>query len=200
MNNAEQIVLVDDKNQVLGAAPKLDSHNAETPLHRGFSVFLFDHKKNLLLQQRSKLKKTFPLVWSNSCCGHPMLNETNVDAAKRHLTNELGIKNVEVFEIISDYRYKVGMNGIFENEICPVLVCFTDQKPVLNKNEVEAIRWIPWNDFLKEVKMLSTAEKSNNAKSSVSRRVKDYSLWAKEESILLSKNNKFLKFFEEYTL
>lgn len=180
MNDAGQIVLVDENNKVLGTAPKLKAHSAETPLHRGFSVFLFDHQGNLLLQQRSKYKKTFPLVWSNSCCGHPRLNETNVDAAKRHLKNELGIENIEVFEVISDYRYKVGMNGIFENEICPVLVCFTDQKPTLNKDEVETIRWTAWKKFLKEIE------------------TEDYSLWAKEEAILLSKNEQFLTLFAEF--
>lgn len=182
MADDKQVVLVDDKNRVLGTAPKLEAHSAETPLHRGFSLFLFDYHGNLLLQQRSKRKKTFPLVWSNSCCGHPKLNEANVDAAKRHLEYELGIKNVEVFEVISDYRYRVEMNGIFENEICPILVCFTDQKPVANKEEVENVKWILWEDFLKEIK---------NGKT-------DYSLWAKEEAILLEKNGPFLKLFAEY--
>jgi len=183
MDDTEQVVLVDDNNNVLGTAPKLETHNANTPLHRGFSVFLFDHQGNLLLQQRSKLKKTFPLVWSNSCCGHPKLNETNVDAARRHLRNELGINNIEVFEIISNYRYKVKMNKIFENEICPVLVCFTDQKPVLNKTEVEEVRWITWNNFLNEI------ENGN----------KDYSLWSREEAPLLAKNTDFQKLFDDNT-
>lgn len=89
------------------------------------------------------------------------------------------------------------MNGVFENEICPILVCFTDKKPVVNKDEVENVRWIPWKDFLTEVKVLSTTEKSNNAKSSVSRRKSEYSLWAKEEALLLEKNEKFQKLFEE---
>jgi len=183
MNDTDYVVLVDNDNKVLGTAPKLETHSANTPLHRGFSVFLFDFRGNLLLQQRSKYKKTFPLVWSNSCCGHPKLDEISVDAAKRHLKNELGIKNVEVFEIISDYRYKVEMNKIFENEICPILICFTDQNPILNKNEVEAINWISWNNFLNEVKT----------------GVKEYSLWSKEEAVMLEKNEQFLKLFEEYT-
>lgn len=183
MKTQNYVVLVDDNNQILGTAPKLETHNANTPLHRGFSVFLFDYRGNLLLQQRSKLKKTFPLVWSNSCCGHPKLNETSVEAAKRHLQHELGIKGVDIFEIIPNYRYKVGMNNIFENEICPILVCFTDQKPIANKDEVAAISWIPWKKFLKEI-----VDENKN-----------YSLWAKEEAILLSKNNRFLELFEKYT-
>jgi isopentenyl-diphosphate delta-isomerase len=182
MADDKLVVLVDEDNKVLGTASKLTAHNANTPLHRGFSVFLFDDKGNLLLQQRSKTKKTFPLVWSNSCCGHPALNESNVDAAKRHLENELGIKNADALEIIPNYRYKVSMNGIFENEICPILVCFTNQKPIPNKDEVENLRWISWKDFLTEIK------DTNN----------DYSLWSKEEGWLLSKNDKFQELFGKY--
>ncbi len=183
MVNDELVVLVDKNNRVLKTAPKLETHSVNTPLHRGFSVFLFDSKGNLLLQQRSKAKKTFPLVWSNSCCGHPGLNESNINAAKRHLEQELGIKNVEVFEIISDYRYRVSMNNVFENEICPVLICFTSQKPNANKDEVENLKWIPWKVFLREIDDEDKA----------------YSLWAKEEAILLEKNQKFQTLFGKYT-
>ena len=179
----DHIVLVDDQNRVLGTADKLETHNENTPLHRGFSLFLFNKKGELLLQQRAKNKKTFPLIWSNSVCGHPMLNESNVEAAKRRLSYELGIDNVEVFEIISDYRYKVGMNNIYENEICPILISFTDKKPVVNKDEIENIRYLPWQEFLKEI------EEKN----------KTYSLWSKEEAKLLSKNKTFLKSYKQYT-
>jgi len=184
MINEDYVVLVDRQNKVLGTAPKLATHNANTPLHRGFSVFLFNKKGKLLLQQRSKTKKTFPLVWSNSYCGHSKLNESNIEAAKRKLLQELGIDDAEVFEIISDYRYKVGMNDIYENEICPVLVCFTDKKPILNRDEVENTRWIKWKDFLKEI------DDKNKA----------YSLWAKEEARLLVRNKVFLQLYKKYVL
>jgi isopentenyl-diphosphate Delta-isomerase len=184
MKAEEQVVLVDEQNSVLGTAPKLITHNQNTPLHRGFSVFLFNKKGELLLQQRSKTKKTFPLVWSNSFCGHPMLNESSVQAAKRRMPYEIGIDNVEIFEVIPNYRYKVEMNKIWENEICPVLVCFTDKKPVINKREVENIRWIPWGNFLKEI------EDEN----------KVFSLWSKEEARLLSKNEKFLNLYRQHIL
>ncbi len=181
MQDDKQVVLINDKNEVIGTTSKLGVHNAATPLHRGFSLFLFDLDGNLLLQQRSKHKRTFPLVWANSCCGHPMLNESNIDAAKRHLKLELDIDEVKIFEVISDYRYKTEMNGIFENEICPVLIGFTGELPFANSDEVEDIKWIPWNEFLEEVK---------SGKS-------EYSLWAKEEALILEKNEKFQKLFEE---
>lgn len=184
MASLDHVVLVDNQNKVLGTAPKLATHNKNTPLHRGFSVFLFNKKGELLLQQRAKTKKTFPLIWSNSVCGHPMLNESNIDAAKRRLSYELGIDDVEILEIIPDYKYKVEMNGIYENEICPVLVCFTEKKPVANKDEVENIRYIPWQDFLKEID-----DESNT-----------YSLWSKEEAKLLKANKKFQKLYKKFTL
>lgn len=182
MRDNDYVVLVDRRNNVLGTAPKLETHNKNTPLHRGFSLFLFNSKRELLLQQRSKAKKTFPLIWSNSVCGHPMLNESNVNAAKRKLLEELGIDDVEVFELIPDYKYKVGMNGIWENEICPVLVCFTDDKPKPNSDEVEDIKWINWQEFVDDVK-------NNPGK---------YSMWCEEETKLLEKNAEFLKLYKQH--
>lgn len=178
------VVLVDRENRILGTAPKLEAHNSNTPLHRGFSVFLFNKKGQLLLQQRSHTKKTFPLIWSNSFCGHPMLNESNVDAAKRRMRYELGIDGAEVFEIIPDYKYKVAMNNIFENEICPILIAFTQEKPVINKDEVENIRWVNWDKFVQEIKQTSGI----------------YSLWCEEEAKLLSQNKEFLKLYKQYVL
>jgi len=179
----EYIVLVDKYNKVLRVSPKLETHNYNTPLHRGFSLFLFNKKGELLLQQRSIKKKTWPLVWSNSCCGHPALDESNVDAAKRRLNFELGISDADIYEIISDFRYKVELDGIVENEICPILIGFTNQEPIVNKDEVESIKWIPWEDFVKE-----TESNPNN-----------YSPWCVLEVNLLKENKKFLSLYKRLT-
>lgn len=179
----DYVVLVDKNNNVLGTAPKLATHNSNTPLHRAFSVFLFNSKGQLLLQQRSRKKKTWPLVWSNSCCGHPMLNESNIDAAKRRLNFELGIKIDKLFEILPDFSYKAEMNGIVENEICPVLIAFSDKKPLLNPSEVESVRWIKWQEFLREI------EENPGT----------YSVWCEQEAKLLAKNEKFIKLYKKFT-
>ena len=71
----EEVVLVTEQNEVLGTMEKYEAHSAKTPLHRAFSVFLFHPHKGFLIQQRSHKKKTWPLMWSNSCCGHPTLEE-----------------------------------------------------------------------------------------------------------------------------
>lgn len=171
----DYVVLVDHKNTPLGTAPKLAVHSANTPLHRGFSLFLFGKYGELLLQQRSHKKKTWPLSWSNSCCGHPMLGETPINAAKRRLEFELGISDATITMVLHDYRYRCEKDGIVENEICPVMVGFSSDKPMLNPDEVEKLQWMDWGDWLKEVK--------NNPS--------NYSEWCVEETLLLEKNKTF---------
>ena len=89
--NHEFVVLINEKNEAIGKALKSEVHTDKTPLHRGFSVFLFNSKKQLLLQQRSSQKITWPLIWSNSCCGHPLPAESVLEAAKRRLSFELNL-------------------------------------------------------------------------------------------------------------
>lgn len=167
----EYIVLVNNKNHPKGTLPKLLAHNANTPLHRGFSVFLFDNLGNILLQQRSKNKITWPLAWSNSCCGHPKWKESSVHAAKRRLAFELNITDAKIYLALPNYKYRYEKNGVVENELCPVMVAFTSQKPRANHNEVEAIRWMKWIEWVKKAKT----------------NPKNYTPWSIEETILLHK-------------
>jgi isopentenyl-diphosphate delta-isomerase len=168
---AESVVLVDEQNRVLGTMPKADVHRKETPLHRGFSVYVFHVRdKRLLLQQRSARKETWPLVWSNSCCGHPALGESNVAAARRRLDYELGLQPT-VLEEVAQYRYRFTKHSIMENEICPILVGLVDQEPVISPDEVETVSWIEWKAFLDEI----------------SRNPQRYSEWCIEQAWILER-------------
>ncbi len=163
----ELVVLVDEKNNEIGTAPKDTVHTQNTPLHRGFSLFLFNKKQELLLTKRSKGKKTFPSVWTNTVCGHPGPGEGAIAAAKRRLKDELGI-DVSNIKEIAPYRYRfVDKNGIVENEICPILVAHADSDPRSSQDEVEAWRWVAWQDFLEDSK----------------KRPGDYSPWCVEEAL-----------------
>lgn len=150
----EQVVLVDDNNNPIGVADKDTVHTDHTPLHRGFSLFLFNSKNQLLLTQRALHKKTFPGVWTNTVCGHPAPSELVENAARRRLREELGITPGEI-KVVSPYRYRFAdKNGIVENEICPILVTFSDVPPVVNETEVADWKWIPWKDFLAEIQKM----------------------------------------------
>jgi isopentenyl-diphosphate delta-isomerase len=173
--NRELVVLVDELNSVLGTMPKAEVHGAITPLHRGFSCYVFLSKdRRVLVQQRSAKKRTWPLVWSNSCCGHPGPGESNIDAAKRRLKYELGLVPT-LLEEVSPYRYCFTKDGIMENEICPILVGIVDHEPVVNPNEVQAVRWLEWKAFLRVIEL----------------NLKDYSEWCAEQARILDKTPRF---------
>jgi isopentenyl-diphosphate delta-isomerase len=166
----ELVVLVDEADRVLGAAPKDSVHHAATPLHRGFSLFLFDRDRRLLLQRRSALKRTWPLVWSNSCCGHPGPGESAVDAARRRARAELGVEALELRTVLYPYRYRFERDGVAENEICPLLVGRVAGDPRPDPAEVAGLRWLSWPELLQAVAADAAA----------------FSPWCVEESRLLA--------------
>ena len=108
----------DDADNIVGHDSKYASHRfvdgqPTGKLHRAFSVFLFDKQNRLLLQQRAASKITFPSLWTNTCCSHPLYgyDPTEVDtpegiadgsvpgakrAAVRKLQHELGIPPEQV--------------------------------------------------------------------------------------------------------
>ncbi|MGI8813365.1 MAG: isopentenyl-diphosphate Delta-isomerase [Pyrinomonadaceae bacterium] len=179
----DMIVFVDETGQAIGTGPKLASHTSDTQLHAAFSVFLFNDKGEVLLQQRSAAKKTWPGVWSNSCCGHVMLHEKPADAAARRLRYELGISHTQLRTALPDFKYRAELDGIVENELCPVLIGFTNDDPQPNPNEVGAVKWVDWNGFL------ATAASPDSG----------ISPWAVEEVRLLSLSSAFIEEFAKKT-
>lgn len=143
----EEVVLVDQHNTVIGTHPKATVHTLETPLHRGFSVFIFNQAGELLLQQRSFDKLTWPGFWSNSCCGHPALEESVENAIHRRVGVELGIQVYDLQEALPDFQYRCEYGGVVENEICPVWLARTDDEPCTNPTEVASTRWLTWKGF-----------------------------------------------------
>lgn len=147
----ERVVLVDGQDRPIGTALKSRVHTEDTPLHRAFSVFVFDSEGRLLLQLRALSKKTWPGVWSNSCCGHPAPGEAYEAAVRRRLYEELGISEADVRPGLPDFRYEARWGGLMEREICPVFLAYTSQAPIPDPAEVEEVQWAPWDAFLKRV-------------------------------------------------
>jgi len=147
----ELIVLVNEKDEQIGVAPKLAAHNANTPLHRAFSCYVFNPDGEFLLTQRALSKKVFPGVWTNSCCGHPAPGEKTEDAIKRRLLFELGLIPEDIFVVLPNFRYRAEMQGIVENEICPVYIAMVKKNPKPNPLEVEAYQWIEWKEFQQKI-------------------------------------------------
>ncbi|MCH3882908.1 MULTISPECIES: isopentenyl-diphosphate Delta-isomerase [Tenacibaculum] len=136
----EQVILVDKDDNQIGLMPKMEAHE-KALLHRAFSVFTFNDKGELLLQQRAAEKYHSPLLWTNTCCSHQRDGETNLEAGKRRLQEEMGFV-CELKEIFS-FIYKAPFdNGLTEHELDHVMIGSYNDKPIINKEEVQAYKWM----------------------------------------------------------
>jgi isopentenyl-diphosphate delta-isomerase len=110
----EPLILVDESNRAVGAAPKQAIHR-QGLLHRAFSIFMVDDRGRVLLQQRNPRKYHSGGLWANSCCGHPRPGERTVTAARRRLHEELGVGDPLSFGFYARYRADLD-HGMHENE------------------------------------------------------------------------------------
>jgi len=121
MMESDILIAVGTQDEVMTGVRNINKKEAhvfskESPrgiLHRAFSFFLFDDQNRLLVTKRAASKITFPGVWTNTCCSHPLryMEPSEVDdpstddnsypkyqydgakhAARRKLLHELGIE------------------------------------------------------------------------------------------------------------
>jgi len=148
--SAELIVLLDESGCAVGVAPKLASHHAETPLHLAFTAYAFDPEGRLLITRRSLAKKTWPGVWTNTCCGHPAPGEPLADAVARRVRAELGCGLTRADVVVDRIRYRAVMdNGTTENEMGPVLRILLDGPVAPDPDETDQFRWVEWPDLVR---------------------------------------------------
>jgi isopentenyl-diphosphate delta-isomerase len=114
MNKPEEVILVNEQDEQTGTIEKMEAHR-KALLHRAFSVFIFNEKGEMLLQQRAMGKYHSPGLWTNACCSHPRPGESVDEAAGRRLKEEMGI-DVKI-EKVFDFIYKTEFdNGLTEFE------------------------------------------------------------------------------------
>lgn len=144
----EEVVLLDDDGHEVGTTPKATVHGAATPLHLAFSCYLFV-PGGVLLTRRSDTKRTFPGVWTNALCGHPLPGETLVSSVTRRARDELGLEVADITLRLPRFRYRAEMLGIVEHEWCPVVTARTTSPvtPVpVSPDPSEVSDWavVPW--------------------------------------------------------
>ncbi len=178
----ELIVLCDENGQPTGTAEKLATHHVQTPLHLGFSCYLFNDRGQLLLTQRATSKKVWPDVWTNSFCGHPLPGESFPGAISRRAEYELGLGSIDgLQEILGEYQYRTPpYNGIIEHEFCPVWAGRIETAITPNPEEVQNYRWIAWSALKQEI----TDQPDR------------FSYWLKEQMPLLQKNTAFKEYLQ----
>ncbi|MEC7444560.1 MAG: isopentenyl-diphosphate delta-isomerase [Candidatus Thermoplasmatota archaeon] len=153
---AEAVICVAEDDTVIGPMSKLETHQGAGHYHRAFSVLLFNSKGEMLLQQRSADKVTFPNVWANACCSHPLHSQEEMEtenamgvkrAAVRKLEQELGIDpstvSTDDMVFMTKMRYAARMNHEWiEREVDHILVMCADVEINPNPNEVANIMWV----------------------------------------------------------
>ena len=147
-----KLVLVNEKDEVVGFKEKFATHKLPVPLHRAVSVVILDPSgKKMLLQKRAKGKPTWPLFWSNACCTHPLKEESYLECASRRLEEEMGfwvpltekfrfIYQAEYDQIWGEYEYDVMFEGKYEGLVKP------------DPQEAADWKWIEVKELLADVK------------------------------------------------
>ena len=136
----EQVILVNENDEQIGLMPKMEAHE-KALLHRAFSVFVFNDKNELMLQQRALDKYHSPGLWTNTCCSHQREGESNIQAGKRRFQEEMGF-TTDLEESIS-FIYKAPFdNGLTEHEFDHILIGYYNEEPTINPDEVASWKWM----------------------------------------------------------
>lgn len=146
----EYVILVDENDHPIGTMEKQAAH--VTPhLHRAFSIFIFNSKGELLMQQRALSKYHSPGLWTNTCCSHPRDGETLAEATSRRLLEEMGMTcdMHEVYTFI--YKAPVGQ-GLTEHEFDHVWIGQSDAIPQINRDEVESWKYMSLSELFEDIK------------------------------------------------
>ena len=146
-----KLILVDENDVPLGTAEKMEAHE-QALLHRAFSVFIFNSKGEMLLQQRAINKYHSGGLWTNACCSHPYFDEDTLAAAEKRLQEEMGFKT-ELSKAFA-FVYKAGFdNGLTEHEYDHVFVGKYDGTILPDKNEVENFCFISMNKLKADLEL-----------------------------------------------
>ncbi len=151
-NKTELVILVDEYDNETGTADKMEAHR-KALLHRAISVFICNSKDEWLLQRRASGKYHSNGLWTNACCSHPFPGESNLEAARRRLMEEMGMK--APLRKLFHFTYKAELdNGLTEHELDHVFFGVTNELPVINTGEVQEWKYVEYNSLMEEMKRM----------------------------------------------
>jgi isopentenyl-diphosphate Delta-isomerase len=145
----EQVILVDEKDNAIGLMEKMEAHEKGV-LHRAFSVFIFNNKHQMLLQQRAIGKHHSGGLWTNACCSHPRSGETTEEAAHRRLQEEMGF-DCELKKAFHFIYKKELDNNLTEHELDHVFIGTFNGTPSINSDEVESYKFVALPELIQDV-------------------------------------------------
>ena len=137
----QTVILVNERDEVTGTSEKMEAHQKGL-LHRAFSIFVFNGRGEMLMQQRAPAKYHSGGLWTNACCSHPQPGEKTEAAARRRLKEEMGFETplTEIFDFIYKAEFE---NGLAEYEFDHVFVGEYDGSVHFNNEEVVDFCFLP---------------------------------------------------------
>jgi isopentenyl-diphosphate delta-isomerase len=141
---SEYLILVDENDKEVGRLEKQLVHQLGI-LHRAFSIFIFNEKGELLLQQRAETKYHSAGLWTNTCCSHPSFGEDLKSAVKRRLYEEMKISCSTSFTFSFTYKAELE-NGLIENEVDHVFFGISNDLPLPEATEVKDWKYMSMED------------------------------------------------------
>ena len=149
METRSRVILVDENDREVGTSEKLSVHR-QGKLHRAFSIFVIDSLHRVLVQKRASTKYHSAGLWSNTCCGHPLPEESTDQAVHRRLKQEVGFDRG--LDWISSFTYNVDLgHGIREHEYDHIYLGNFDGTPKPSLREVDDWRWVPLENLNAEL-------------------------------------------------
>jgi isopentenyl-diphosphate Delta-isomerase len=146
-----KVTVVDKKDNKIKTIDRQKAHQ-KLLLHRAISIIVINKKGEILLQQRSRQKKYWPLYWTNSCCTHPQPQETYLKAGKRRLVQELGLKLKlkPIFKHSYCFKYK---NKGGECELTQVFLAkYNKEKIKPDPTQIKTVKWLSLDKIKKQMK------------------------------------------------
>ncbi|HTS44950.1 MAG TPA: isopentenyl-diphosphate Delta-isomerase [Puia sp.] len=156
---AEEVILVNEQDEPVGRIEKMEAHK-KALLHRAFSIFIFNAKGEMLLQQRSAHKYHSAGLWTNACCSHPRPGEDVLDAASRRLNEELGFSTrlKKIFDFIyqssfdnglTEYEFDHVLIGEYGGEIMPNTdevsdYCYKSMEEIQSSMQLQPAKYTAW--------------------------------------------------------
>jgi isopentenyldiphosphate isomerase len=138
----ELLDLVNESDEVIGTVWKSLAHKNPKLIHREVNMAIFNKNNKVLLQQRS-MNKSHPGAWKITATGHVKAGENPIDAAKRELSEELGI-NIELL-----YYKKIFKSTDTESKFYWIYYALIPDEPVtkLDYYEVMDSAWVNIKDL-----------------------------------------------------
>jgi isopentenyl-diphosphate Delta-isomerase len=150
---ARKVILCDESGHPTGIADLMTAHTGAGQLHVAFSVYIFSlDRSKILVQQRAAGKMLWPLVWANTCCSHPRLGETPVEAGRRRLMEEMGFACELTAGPAFVYHAADPAGRGVEHEYDVLLVGTTGATPNPDPSEVAAWEWMEMDTLRQDMR------------------------------------------------